>query len=164
MPISNPNQTDSSSTDSNVTATGTATVIVEPCPEAANFQIQSCQDSAVVIANDAIISGLGRIVQVDTLVKNVCPGKRVAVAVALYEVDTQGTEHARGLKTILIPPQAGDVCQDVQLKCISFVVPEALDTTEGISSICNPRNFSVRVLANYVDTDFTCCDAQADLS
>ncbi len=136
-------------------------VIVEPCPRPADFQMESCQDAAIINANDTFISGLGRIVQVDALIKNVCPGKRVAVAVLLWEVDSQGVEYARGVKSVLIPALGGKVCQDVQLKCISFVVPEALDVSGNTNSICNPRKFRVRVLANYVDTDFVCCDVRA---
>ncbi len=139
-------------------------VIVEPCPEPADFQLESCQDAAIINANDTFISGLGRIVQVDALIKNVCPGKRVAVAVLLWEVDDQGVEYARGVKSVLIPALSGRVCQDVQLKCISFVVPEALDVSGEPSSICNPRKFRVRVLANYVDTDFVCCDVRTGMA
>lgn len=146
--------------DPQVRVTCGSHVIVEPCPPPADFQLDSCQDAAVISANDTFISGLGRIVQVDALVKNVCPGKRVAVAVLLWEVDDQGGEYARGVKSVLIPALGGRVCQDVQLKCISFVVPEALDVCGNTASICNPRKFRVRVLANYVDTDFICCDVR----
>ena len=43
-----------------------------------------------------------------------------------------------------------------------FSLPEALDATGAAASICNPRQFAARVLANYVDTDFTCCETQAE--
>ena len=135
-------------------------VIVEPCPPPMDFQMEGCQDAAVINANDTFISGLGRIVQVDALVKNVCPDKRTAVAVLLWEVDDQGVEYARGVKSVLIPALGGTSCQDVQLKCISFVVPEELDVSGDANSICDPRKFRVRVLANYVDTDFICCDVR----
>ncbi len=138
---------------------GGGPVIVESCPPAVSFQLEGCQDAAVTTI-DTAIGGLGRIVQADILIQNVCPGKRIAVAAVLSEADAQGTEQARGLKTFLIPPQTGNTCQDVQLKCVSFVVPEALDTTGNTASLCNARSFSLRVLANYVDTDFACCDAQ----
>lgn len=142
----------------NVVCGGSA--IIEPCPEPTDFQVDGCRDATVVTTGDVVLTGLGRIVQVNTVVKNVCPGKRVAVAVLLSEVDDEGVEHARGTKTLLIPAQSGEVCQDVQLKCISFVVPESLDVTGNTAYICNARKFAVRILANYVDTDFVCCDAQ----
>ena len=135
-------------------------VIPEPCPLPASFLVERCKDAAIVRANETTLTGLGRIVQVDAVVKNVCPGKRVAAAVILTEMDAEGVEHARGTKTVMIPAQPGDTCQDIQLKCVSFVVPETLDTDGDASSICNARCFRARVLANYVDTDFVCCDLQ----
>ena len=38
----------------------------------------------------------GRILQLDLTLKQVCPGKRVALAVILTEVDDNGQEHAGG--------------------------------------------------------------------
>lgn len=37
------------------------------------------------------LESLGRILQLDVTVKNVCPNKRVALAVILTEVDEHGT-------------------------------------------------------------------------
>ncbi len=74
-----------------------------------------------------------------------------------------GTEYARSVQTVLIPPHGGGSCRDVQVKCISFVVPETLDVSGNTTAICNARKFSARVLVNYVDTDFTCCDPQTEI-
>lgn len=91
--------------------------------------------------------------------KNICPGKRVAMAVILSEMDEKGTEYPRGMKTITIPAHTSATCQDVLVKCMKFVLPEDLDVSGGIdSAICNPRYFRARVFANYIDTDFQCCD------
>ena len=137
------------------------TVYPEPCPAVNDFQVPSCRDAVQVETTPVEISSLGRIVQVDAIVKNVCPGKQVAVAILLSETDSHGVEHARGTKTVLIPPQDGEGCRDVELKCIHFVVPEALDASGAFGSICNARSFTARVLANYVDTDYVaCCDPQ----
>ena len=91
--------------------------------------------------------------------KNICPGKRVAMAVILSEMDEKGAEYPRGMKTITIPAHTSATCQDVLVKCMKFVLPEDLDVSGGIdSAICNPRYFRARVFANYIDTDFQCCD------
>ena len=46
------------------------------------------------------------------------------------------------------------------VRCIRFVLPESLDTlTAPTPSACNARSLKVRFLANYVDSDFTCCEA-----
>ena len=130
----------------------------EPCPSPMDFQVEGCKDSVIVDALETKLQSLGRIIQVDVPVKNVCPGKRVAVAVILTEVDSKGVEHARGMKTLMIPAQTGTECQDLLLKCVHFVVPEELDVTGNTTSICNDRSFKARVMANYIDTDFVCCD------
>lgn len=49
--------------------------IIEPCSPPTEFQIAGCQDAIITSANDTVISGLGRIVQVNAIVKNVCTRK-----------------------------------------------------------------------------------------
>ena len=92
--------------------------------------------------------------------KAVCPGKRVAASIMLMELSPDGAELPRGVKHILVPAQTGEECRDVSLKCIQFSLPEALDASGNTGSICNSRQFAARVIANYVDTDFSCCEAQ----
>ncbi len=132
----------------------------EPCPSAAVIHVDGCKDSVVADALETKLSSLGRIVQVDVTIRNICPGKRVAVAVLLTEEGPNGEEYNRGMKTMTIAAQHGTDCQDILLECIPFVVPEDLDAMGNPSSICNDRTFKVRVLANYIDTDFVCCDPE----
>ena len=134
--------------------------VPEGCPKPTFFTIPECKDAVHVVADPTGIASLGRIVQLDVTLKAVCPGKRVAASIQLMEVSPDGTELPRGVKHILLPSQAGDSCQDVTLKCIQFSLPEALDATGKTGTICNSRQFAARVIANYVDTDFTCCEAQ----
>ena len=135
----------------------------EPCPEPVEFTVEGCRDAAHVALGDTVLQGLGRIVQVDVTVKKVCPGKRVAVSIMLMEVAPDGTELPRGVKHILVPPQTGVTCRDLTLKCVQFSLPEALDATGNTGAICNPRRFAARVIANYVDTDYTCCEARTQV-
>ena len=135
-------------------------IVVDPCPDPDSARTDPCQDLAEINADGLIISGQGRIVRVNAVLKNVCPGKRAAVAVVLTEVDCRGQEHSRGMKTVLIPAQPGEGCRDVQLRCIQFVVPEELDACGCPQSMCDGRDFRVRLFANYVDTDFRCCDPE----
>ena len=107
--------------------------------------------------HDTILPSLGRIVQVDAKLCHVCPGRPLAAAILLTEVDTCGQEHPRGMKTVAVPPQPGSGCRDLTLRCIPFVVPEAL--AEQPTTLCRPRRFQARVLANYTDTEMHCCDA-----
>ena len=131
----------------------------EPCPTPVDLSIGNCQDSVVFDAGDTYLESLGRILQLDVTVKNVCPGKRVALAVILTELDANGTEYQRGIKTITIPAHSSSNCRDVLVKCIKFVLPEDLDVSGGTPySICNERKFKARFIANYIDTNFVCCD------
>ena len=104
------------------------------------------------------MESLGRILQIDVTVKNVCPYKRVALAVLLSELAPNGAEYSRGMKTITIPAHNYPSCRDVSVKCIKFVLPEDLDVSGGTpNAMCNARNFKVRFIANFIDTDFQCC-------
>ena len=96
----------------------------------------------------------------DVTLKSVCPGKKVAVSIILSEIGSDGVTYPRGVKHILVPPQEGQNCQDISLRCIQFSVPEALNPDGTPGSICADRNFEAQVIANYVDTDFTCCEAE----
>ena len=135
-------------------------VTPEPCPVPVDVSIGGCQDSLVVDIGDSYLESLGRILQLDVTVKNVCPGKRVALAVILTEVDSTGAEHQRGMKAITIPAHNYPNCRDVLVKCIKFVLPEDLDVSGGTpNAMCNERNFKARFIAHNIDTDYRCCDS-----
>lgn len=82
----------------------------------------------------------------------------MALAAVLTEVDDKGVEYKRGLKTMTVPAHSRSTCQDVVVRCIKFVLPETLDTTRTPDSICEKRNFKLRLIAHYIDSDFDCCD------
>lgn len=114
----------------------------------------------VVDLGDVALKSLGRIVQLDVNVKNVCPNKHVALGVVLTEVDANGTEYQRGMKAITVPAHSSPTCQDILVKCIKFVLPEDLDVSSGNpDAMCNARNFKVRLIAHNIDTDFRCCES-----
>ena len=132
----------------------------EPCPVPVDLTIDGCQDSVVIDAGDTYLESLGRILQLNVTVKNVCPEKRVALAVILTELGPNGEEYQRGMKAITIPAHNSPGCRDILIRCIKFVLPEDLDVTGGTpKAICNPRNFKVRFIAHNIDTDYRCCDS-----
>lgn len=130
----------------------------ESCPAAVDFTAEGCDDSVEFDAGDIYMESLGRIVQIDVTLRNVCPNKRVALAVLLYEVDGEGREYKRGLKTLTIPAHTHDSCRDVTVRCVKFVLPEDLDVSGSSNGICNNRNFKVKFISNYIDNGFDCCD------
>lgn len=146
----------------NPTVDVTCGIVVKPedCPEPLDVEIKGCEDAVVFDAGDLYMESLGRILQVDVRIKNVCPGRKVALAVILNEVDKYGLEHQRGLKTMTIPAHNAPSCRDVLVKCVKFVLPEDLDVSgSSKQAICNRRNFKVRLIAHHIDNDFFCCDS-----
>ena len=132
----------------------------EPCPIPVDLTIDGCQDSVVINVGDTYLESLGRVLQLDVTVKNVCPGKRVALAVILTEVGHNGVEYQRGMKAFTIPAHNYPSCRNVLVKCIKFVLPEDLDVSGGKpEAICNSRKFRVRFIAHNIDTDYQCCNS-----
>lgn len=134
------------------------TVITEDCPIPVDVTIDNCTDTVEFDAGELGMDSLGRIVQLDVTLKNICPQKRVALAVLLHEVDLMGNEYKRGMKTMTIPAHKRPSCRDVTIRCIKFVLPEDLDVSGTTDSICNCRKFKARFIAHYIDNDFECCN------
>lgn len=131
----------------------------EPCPLPADVTIGKCQDSLIVDLGDVFLESSGQIVQLNVTLRNICPHKRVALGIILTETDDNGKEYPRGMKAITVPAHTQKGCQDVEVRCIKFVLPEDLNVSGcPCHTPCNERNLKVRVLANYIDTDFRCCD------
>lgn len=133
------------------------TTFTEACPPAHDITLAGCRDAMEFDAGDVVLEGPGRILQLTVKLKNVCPNRRVALAVILSEVDDKGEEHKRGLKTLVIPAHDRSSCRDVTVRCIKFVLPEELSTAGTNSGICPTRKFKARFIAHYIDHDFACC-------
>ena len=124
------------------------------CAEPVDFTASGCTDSIEFDAGDICIEGFGRIVRVSAVLRSVCPGKRVALAVILNEVDDEGNELGRGVKFLTVPAVVGEVCRDVNINCVTFVIPDLPDNT---LPPCAERTYRARFIANYIDSDFTPC-------
>ena len=133
-------------------------VTPEPCPVPVNFTVDGCEDYMVVDLGDTYLESSGRIVELNLTLKNVCPGRRVALGVILTETDCRGSEYPRGFKTLTIPAHSYPSCRDVLVKCIRFVLPDDLSIACSSGGMCGPRNLKARVIAHNIDTDFRCCD------
>lgn len=150
--------------DPEVTVECGVVVHPEPCPQPVDLSVDGCSDAVLVDLGDTYLESLGRIIQMDVTVKNVCPGRRVALAAILTEVDQNGEEHQRGMKAFTLPAHYGPSCRDVLVKCIRFVVPEDLDVSgSDPRALCNQRNFKARFIAHNIDTDYRCCEGTVTL-
>lgn len=99
--------------------------------------------------------------QLDVTLKNVCPGKAVALGVILSEVDEEGNEYRRGLKTLTIPAHDKSGCRDVPVRCIKFVLPEDTAPVSSPDTLCGTRHFVARLISHYIDNDYSCCTDEA---
>lgn len=133
------------------------TVFPETCPEPVQLSVDGCEDTVEFDAGEVRMESLGRIVQLDVTLKNVCPNRRVALAVIATEVDSNGNEYKRGMKTMTVPAHTRAVCSDVTVRCIKFVLPEDLSVSGPGDSVCGSRKFNARFIAHYIDNDFDCC-------
>ena len=131
-------------------------VIPDACPVPVDVFTEGCEDEIEVDAGIVLLESLGRIVKLDVTIPNVCPGRRVALAVILTEVDDEDNEFRRGMKTMVIPAHDSDGCRDVTVRCIRFVLPESLDAASP-DALCDQRHFRASFIANYIDAGFTCC-------
>ena len=132
-------------------------VIPEPCPVPVNVALEGCGEEIEIDAGEVLLESLGRILKLDVTIPNVCPGRRVALAVILTEVDDEDNEFRRGMKTLVIPAHDSGGCRDVTVRCIRFVLPEELDVAGDPARLCDERQLRVRFIANYIDAGFTCC-------
>ena len=138
-------------------------VCPEPCPTPVNITVDGCTDTVEIDAGEVDMESLGRIVELDVTLRHVCPGKRVALAILLNEVDRNGKEYKRGMKTLTVPAHNRASCHDVVIRCVKFVLPEDLDISGDNDSICDTRNFRARLIAHYIDNDFECCECDTEV-
>lgn len=132
-------------------------VCPEGCPALVDITVDGCADTVEFYAGELSLESLGCILQLDVTLRSVCPYKRVALAVILYEADASGNLYKRGLKTLVVPAHTSSACHDVTVRCIRFVLPESLDTDPATGGTCNDRRFKAQFIANYIDSDFECC-------
>lgn len=99
--------------------------------------MDGCEDTVYFDAGDLEMGPLGRILQLDVRLRNVCPYKRVALAALLSEVDREGNEYKRGMKAMTIPAHTRKTCRDVTVHCIKFVLlPGQAPTAVQAVSAC----------------------------
>lgn len=131
-------------------------VVPEPCPEAIDIPVSGCEELVEFNAGDLELLSQGRIVELNVTLNRVCPGRRVALAAILTEVDKEGKEHQRGMKIFTIPAHNGSQCRDVAVRCIRFVLPDMDDIPGDCGCTCQAKTLRARFLANYIDSGFSC--------
>ena len=125
-------------------------IVVDPCPEPQEIEFEGCQDYLAYDLGDYVIDNVGRILELSLTIKNVCPNKKVAVAILLNEIDDYGVEHKKAIKIISIPAHTNNKCKDIKLTNIKLVLPEE------DNNMCGRKKFAARALINYIDNNPIC--------
>lgn len=123
---------------------------VDPCPAPQTVTFDVCQDYLEFDLGNYVLDNLGRILELSLTLKNVCPDKKVALAVTLNELDNLEEEIKKGIKIISIPAHSGNSCEDIKVKNIKFILPEE----DGL--LCAKKKYRVRVIANYINNNSIC--------
>lgn len=120
-----------------------------------NVYFRGCEDAKTCNLGNVPIEYQGCILDISLRLKNVCPGKRVAVGISLYEVDSCGVEYSRGMKMFTVPAHGGSCCADIPICDIRFILPEDISVGSG-EGCTSRRHFIVRVDAQYLDSSVPC--------
>lgn len=104
------------------------------------------QDLGAIPAADG-----GCVLELSLRLSGVCPDARTALALTLTELDKDGLEYPRGLRTLLVEAHHGPDANDVAVEAVRFPLPRALDVSGG-----GIRRFLVRVDAQCVDCHSVC--------
>lgn len=114
-----------------------------------------CDDAKAVVLPPQSVEGMGRTLDISMTLRDVYPNRRVAVGIAIYEVDDEGGEHPRGFRAVTLPAQHSRCPAELAMPTIRFVLPEDIrilptDTCEV------RRHFVLRTSSHYIDTSAMC--------
>lgn len=112
----------------------------------------ACDDIKNCDIGNFDVDETGKILRLSLTLNDVCPRKRVALAVMLFELDSRGKEYERGLKIMTIPESEKNVPRDIKVKDIVFILPD--DISVGTNG---RRRFVARVETNYIDINTEHC-------
>ncbi len=116
-----------------------------------DFTVSGCNDMVEFDAGDVAMLQDGKLLSVDVTLKSVCPGKRVALATLLSELDSTGAEQRRGMRCMTVSAQTGDQPCDIAVRGIRFVLPADISLSSG-----NVRRLRLRFICHYIDSDINC--------
>lgn len=116
---------------------------------------EPCQESRVVTVAEGCDneSGMGRTLDVEMTLRDVCPGRRVAVGMELSEVDENGREHSCGFRAVTVPAHNRSAACDIGVERVRFILPESARADNDRSGLCGcRRHFVLRTVNHYVDS------------
>lgn len=112
---------------------------------ATHIYFDACENSKeVTVIGSCEEDSLGRVLDVNVTLRNVCPGRCSSLGINLSEMDDDGTEYARGFRAISVPAHNARTNQDIQLDAVRFVLPED-------RRLQRRRHLIVRTTHHYLD-------------
>lgn len=125
----------------------------EPDPDCEPIELcmPACEDVVSCDLGDITLHNQGRMLRLRMTLKNVCPGKRVAVGIALTEMTCSGIEKQRGFQAITVPAHFEEGCTDVAVGPVTFVLPEDPEDEGCGRGGCKSRRMKVCVMAHTID-------------
>ncbi len=120
-----------------------------------SVEFDGCEECKNVVIDGHHLCGLGRFLNVSATVRRVCPNKRIAVGVTLYET-TGGGRVAKGYRTF-VASHSENCCADITMNNLRFVLPEEIAETNDTTTTCCRRTFETDCVAHYVDVDCPEC-------
>ena len=138
----------------------TATKLQNGNPDVENgttYTFERCDDTLTCNLDDVQMEPSGKMLDLSTCLRNVCPGKRTALAVTLHEKDDNDVEYARGVRMMTIPAHNESCSRDILVEHIRFVLPD-----DNSVSSTGQRRFVARTIAHYVDSTEGDCPCAND--
>ncbi|MDD2218050.1 MAG: hypothetical protein PHW03_04760 [Eubacteriales bacterium] len=119
---------------------------------AVNLAMKERSETQVFDVGDLYMHSTGCIVNLEVKIKDVHPNKRAALGIILTEIDKDGKEHSRGVKTFTVPAHSEASCCDIVVKNIKFALPDDLNASrEESQKSCCRRNLRVRTVVHHID-------------
>lgn len=129
-------------------------IVTDECPVPVDTVVSGCEETFVIDAGDISTEIMGRIAEINCTIRGVCPGRRVAFAAVLTELDEDGNEYQRGMRIITIPAHTFPSCRDVRIEGLKIIIPGDID--DMTAGTCEARNFRTRIFANIIDSGIVC--------
>lgn len=119
-----------------------------------DIYFEGCDNIKSCDLGSKFVDEQGKILDLALTLRDVCPLKRTAVAIALYEIGSCHSKKLISLKVKTIPASGGTERKDICVDNIRFVIPDDIDTSTN-----DRRRFFVEVSANYIDvvSSDNCC-------
>lgn len=119
---------------------------------AVNLAMKERSETQIFEVGDLYMHSTGCIVSLEVKIKDVHPNKRAALGIILTEIDKEGKEHPRGVKTFTVPAHSQPSCCDIIVKNIKFALPDDLNIpAKGDEKPCCMRSLRVRTVVHHID-------------